>query len=257
MELNLKGKTALITGGTHGIGKAITMSLALEGCNVIFVSSNKDRVDFMIGEMEPLRQKLEFNYAGFCHDLTQENEIRNCLKNIYTLIRDIGTIDILINNVGGGGRRGDRMWEITQQDIWEEVMAKNLFVSSMFTMHLIPDMIKKKWGRVVTISSIYGKESGGRPWFTAAKSAQIAMMKELSRNRRYVSSGITFNTVCPGYIDIRDNQKIEYLEAIDIPATRYGDPFEVANVVSFLCSDKASYVNGACITVDGGLSHSF
>jgi 3-oxoacyl-[acyl-carrier protein] reductase len=134
------------------------------------------------------------------------------------------------------------------------------------TRMILPDMIEQKWGRVLTISSIYGREAGGRPWFAAAKSAQIALMKSLSRTPEYVRNGITFNTVAPGAIMIPDTgwdklQKknpTEYNRILeDLPMGRMGTPEDVANVVTFLCSDAARFVNGSCVVVDGGESRSF
>ena len=124
-----------------------------------------------------------------------------------------------------------------------------------FTKLVIPFMRKQKWGRVVTISSIYGKEGGGRPWFNMAKSAEISLMKSLSMDKRLVRDGITFNTVCPGHISVEGKTDEDNVE--DFPLGRMGSPEEVANVVAFLCSEKTSLVNGACVVVDGGESRSF
>jgi 3-oxoacyl-[acyl-carrier protein] reductase len=143
--------------------------------------------------------------------------------------------DILINNVGGGGT-----WKIED---WEDVFYKNFTTAFILTMAFLkPD---KDWGRVVTISSIYGKEKGGTPWFNASKAAQISLMKNLAG--KY--PGITFNTICPGHIDVGK----------EMPGFtgNPGKPEDVAGLVTFLCSDKAKWINGATITVDNGESFSF
>jgi 3-oxoacyl-[acyl-carrier protein] reductase len=125
-------------------------------------------------------------------------------------------------------------------------------------------MIKQNWGRVITITSTLGKEAGGRPWFNIAKVAETALMKNLSMNKDFVRKNITFNSVAPGCIMISDTGwDIERKENLELftkmvdekfPLGRLGEPEEVANVVTFLCSDKASLVNGASILVDGGES---
>jgi 3-oxoacyl-[acyl-carrier protein] reductase len=142
-------------------------------------------------------------------------------------VPNIPNIDILINNFGGAGRNYSLIPMYNNFEVSRELIKQ--FISQ-----------KKKWGRIITISSIYGKEKGPNPEFTAAKSAQIAYMKSLAG--RY--EGTTFNTICPGHIDVGKGWT-------------GGDPKDVAYLVAFLCSDKASFINGACIVVDGGESHSF
>lgn len=197
MELNLQDKTALVTGGSHGIGKAIKEGLEKEGCKVI----NWDKEEGI--------------------DLLKE-------------IPNLPDIDILINNVGGYG-----------SVIYHEYqMMLNYKLPITLTYQMMAKR-KDKGGVIIGIGSIYGKEAGHSEGFTASKSAQIAFMKTMSR--KY--DGFRFNVVCPGHIDVGkpfpDNPKI------------IGKPEDVANLVVFLCSEKASHINGAVITVDGGASHSF
>jgi 3-oxoacyl-[acyl-carrier protein] reductase len=128
-------------------------------------------------------------------------------------------------------------------------------------------MRRQRWGRVVTITSVLGIEAGGKPWFNVAKAAQTTLMKNLSRNKALVRSGITFNSVAPGAIMIpdtgwekelqRDPAEFEKLLDQSFPLGRLGTPEEVADVVAFICSDRARLVNGAAIVVDGGESHAF
>jgi len=120
---------------------------------------------------------------------------------------------------------------------------------------------------VVTIASLLGREGGGRPWFNMAKSAEISLMKTLAMNASLARDGITFNSVAPGAIMIpstgweeeqkKDPEKFKKMVDLQFPLDRLGTPEEVANVVVFLCSEKASLVNGACIPIDGGESRSF
>lgn len=205
MELNLEGKTALITGGSRGIGLAIKKTLEKEGIKVISVSRAEG------------------------YDLGKIN-YRN-IRQVCEMVKDV---DILINNFGGGG---------TWKKDWEEVMHRNIGLTIQLTKSYL--LKPRNWGRVVTISSIYGKEKGHNPIFTSSKSAQIAYMKSLAGTYK----NITFNCIAPGYIDVNkpfpSNPKI------------IGKPDDVANLVTFLCSPLASHINGACITCDGGESHSF
>ena len=145
-------------------------------------------------------------------------------------------IDILINNVGGLGR-------CTYKDS-DDCMKKNYGITKELTDRFMKKY-ERDYGRVITISSIFGKEKGSNEYFTAAKAAQIAYMKSLAGT----VEGTTFNTICPGYVDV--GKPVPSRERTDIK------PKDVANIVVFLCSDKAKHINGACITVDGGESHSF
>lgn len=203
MELGLEGKTALVTGGSKGIGKAICEALKKEGVKVTSMSRT-DGTDLM----------------DDCY-VVQFNPV----------------FDILINNVGGMGT--------CKREDWRDCTYKNYGLTLNFTEKCLPYMEKKKWGRVITIASIYGKEKGHNPYFTASKSAQIAYMKSMSDKYQ----GVTFNSISPGHIDV--GKKMDYIPKI------IGKPKDVANIVTFLCSDLASHINGTNITVDGGESHSF
>ena len=210
MELNLKGKTALITGASSGIGKAIKEGLEKEGVKVIHWDK-EEGIDLMANCTIGLRKIMQ---------------------------KDIDNCDILINNVGGLGSFIPKNYP--EYNIIFDMNAGNMQILTMAYLSIL-----RKYGRVITISSIYGKEKGHNPFFTASKSYQIAFMKSLAG--KYPN--ITFNTICPGHIDVGkpfpDNPKV------------IGKPEDVANIVVFLCSDLASHINGACITVDGGVSHSF
>lgn len=260
MDLGIKGKCALVTGGSHGIGRSIALALAEEGCNVAIFSRNSNRVEKVVKELE----KKGVKTIGLSADAMVLKDIERVMKSV---IDSWGTIHILINNVGGGGRWGSENVEETSEDVWTDVYNKNALAATRFTMKAIPYMKKQKWGRVVTITSILGKEGGGRPWFNMAKSAEISLMKTLARTPGLVRSGITFNSVAPGGIMIpetgwekeKNEKPKEFEKRIDreFPLGRLGTPEEVANVVIFICSTGSSLMNGACISVDGGESRSF
>jgi len=234
MDLQLTGKHALVTGGSHGIGFAIARALAQQGCAVTIMARNLER-------LEAARQEL----------IIYGTEIRAWEGDAKYGGWSSIEVDILINNVGGGGRWGSEIAEETGSEVWDEVSRKNYGIAAELTMAAIPRMRKKKWGRVVTITSILGgKEGNGRPWFVVAKAAQTALMKSLASQSYLARDGITFNSVAPGLIDVGKPG----LGNEELPLGRMGRPEEVANVVAFLCSPLASLVNGANIVVDGGQS---
>ena len=159
------------------------------------------------------------------------------------------------------------IFEETADTVWDDVYAKNAAAAIRFTRLAIPLMRRQKWGRVVTVASILGREGGGRPWFNMAKSAEISLMKTLAMDQRLVRDGITFNSVAPGNIMIPgtgaekeaalDPQGFTDRLDHDFPMGRMGTPDEVASAIVFLCSIRATLINGACVTVDGGESHAF
>jgi len=260
MELGLKGKKALVTGGTHGIGRAIALALAEEGCDVAVCSRTEERVEKTVKEIKVKGVKS----IGVQGDAMAIADMDRVIK---TVIKEWKTIHILINNVGGGGRWGKEDPVQTDDQVWQDVYNKNALAAVRFTMRCLPYMQKQKWGRVVTIASVYGREGGSRPWYNMAKAAEISLMKTLAMNPMYAQNGITFNSLAPGSILIPDTGWEEekkkdpagFKKIINqlTPLGRLGTPEEVANVVAFVCSAKASLMNGACIAVDGCEGRSF
>jgi len=259
MDIGIAGKYALVTGGSHGIGRSIALGLADEGCNVAICARDKQRLDKVASE---IKQRGVKNLV-ISTDVLIPSDIESVMNEI---TGSWGTLHILVNNVGGGGRWGSPIVEQTNEDVWQDVYNKNAMAAVRFTMRAIPYMKRQKWGRIVTISSTYGREGGGRPWFNMAKAAEISLMKTLAMNPDLARDGITFNSVAPGAIMIEDTgwermqkenpQEFEKFAA-QLPLGRLGTPQEVANLVVFLCSDKAGFINGASITADGGESKSF
>ncbi len=206
-------RRALVTGASRGIGAAI---------HALF---------------------NDVGYTSFRFSRTGTFKADGAVKADRDRVKEyVGHCDILVNNLGGGGRYG------TPDEVWE----KNVMAMADFTQWALSGMLERGWGRVVTISSIHGREYGSRPSFMAAKAAQIAYMKGLSREQSYVRNGITFNTVCPG------NVRVEGKPLVDesaLPLGRMGTPGEIARVVAFLCEKESAYINGATLTIDGGESY--
>ncbi|MBM3890754.1 MAG: SDR family oxidoreductase [Verrucomicrobia bacterium] len=250
MELGLQDKIALVTGASRGIGRAIALALADEGCRVA------------VCDINPL--PLTDDIFSIQADATKPDDVRRVVDGV---VAKFGGLHILVNNVGGAGGRDLRPVEQVPEEQWLTAYNRNALAAVRFTMLAIPHMRRARWGRVVTIASTQGKEGGGRPWYSMAKSAEIALMKTLALNHDLARAGITFNSVAPGRVlaegndwdQFRREDPKRFEETIKqrLPLGRCGTPEEVAVVVAFLCSAQASLVNGACIAVDGGESYSF
>jgi 3-oxoacyl-[acyl-carrier protein] reductase len=260
MDLEIAGKVVLITGGSHGIGAATALEFAREGCQVVICARDKEKIDQTINEIQSFGVKA----LGIAADVLRPDA---AFMVVNETIKNFGTIHILVNNVGGGGRWGGENILDTEEKVWYEVFQKNTMAAIQFTRETLPYMIKQKWGRVVSVASIYGKEAGGKPWFNLAKSAEISFMKTMAMDAKIVRKNITFNSVAPGALMIagtgweeEKNKNPKRFDArlnANFPLGRMGTPEEVARVIVFICSKSASYVNGACIAVDGGESRSF
>lgn len=262
MDLAIKDKVALVTGGSHGIGLAIARSLAEEGCYVAICSRSRENLDLAVSEINTEGAERVMAVQA---DVLDPSDISRVVRAV---TEKWGTVHILVNNVGGGGRWGLDSVDETPEQVWYDVYNKNAMAAVRFTCSFLPYMRKQKWGRVVTISSTCGLEDrGARVWFNMAKSAEITLMKTLARDHKQARFGITFNTVAPGAIMIpgtgwekeRDTDPEKFLEKLDnaYPLGRLGTPEEVAYAVLMLCSPRASLINGACIVVDGGETRMF
>lgn len=257
IKIDISKKVILVSAGSRGIGEAISTIFSENETNTVIIFG-RNRKNY-------LSSKLSKKKNVFFYEFDATN-LLNFENFINYLISNFPKIDILVNNVGGGGRWGSENFEETPDFTWEEVINKNLKIAYLLTQRFLPNMIKKKWGRVVTISSIYGKEAGGRPWFNVSKSAQISLMKSYSKSSRLSSKNITFNTVCPGAIEtnnsawkiLKKNKSKDYEKTIlNIPRLKMGKPMDIASYVYFLCSEYGKHINGSCITIDGGESNSF
>lgn len=257
MSNSLIGKTALVTGGSHGIGLATAIELAKEGCRVLVCSRDAQRVAGAVNELGEISNN---GHSGLIFDALSVDSIETLINHVADVAED--GVDILINNVGGGGRWGDEDPLKTNLSVWSEVYQKNVGVAIQLTLAFLPNMVRNKWGRVISVTSINGRLARGRPWFSVAKHAQEALMKNFSQNRKFLRANITFNSVAPGGIMIPDTgwheeeqtnpQAFQAMVDQEFPLGRLGTPLEVASVIGFLCSSRASLVNGASIVVDGG-----
>ncbi|MBS4214688.1 MULTISPECIES: SDR family NAD(P)-dependent oxidoreductase [Neobacillus] len=249
MDLQLQGKNVLITGGSKGIGKAIAKAFVDEGANVTITARG-------LGYLEEAKAELGGNVLIYQADLTNPEE-RD--KLIHTFIEENGTIDILINNAGGSN--GGKAIE-TDMELFHQAMELNYFSAVHMSKLAAIHMKNQRSGSIINITSVYGRESGGKVTYNNAKAALISFTKSLADE--VIPYGIRVNSIAPGSILhetgnwIRrmneDPEGIKEFVNKEIPAGRFGTPEEIANVAVFLASEKASWIVGASINVDGGQS---
>lgn len=253
MNLNLDGKRAVITGASLGIGEASVKELADLGAEVMFCARNQEAVESLA--------RYSDKVTGFIADMSDAQSTSEFLN----IVEAQGGADILINNVGASPSRN--FLYMTDED-WLDLYELNILSAVRCTQRLLPKMRKQSWGRVVMIASGAAKyPNAALIDYGATKAAMISISKSLSQ--KYGGDGVLINSVLPGLIHTAmwERAASEIAEANDttadnviqnngkaVPVGRYGTSEEVANVVAFLCTDAASYVNGAAIEVDGGTS---
>jgi 3-oxoacyl-[acyl-carrier protein] reductase len=249
VDFGIEGKVALVTGSTKGIGLAIAQALAREGASVSVVARTESDVK---------RVAESIGGFGVASDVLTED---GCRRAVDETVSRLGPIDILVNNFGS---RAGNNWSDSGPQEFERAFAGNVGVSLRFTQRVLPGMLERGWGRVVVISSVWGREWGGAPAYNAAKAAENSMVKSLARE--VAAKGVTVNAVAPGSIlwegggwfrrQQADPEGIAEFVRHEMPMGRFGSVDEVANVVAFVCSQQASLLTGACINVDGGQSRS-
>lgn len=250
----------MVTGASYGIGRAIALALAEAGCRAAICARGMDRLE---------RTADEVRIKGVeCLPIQADATLLEDIDRVVnTVAATWGGVDILVNNVGGVGGRVDMQIQDVPEKLWSAAYESNALAAVRFSMRVIPFMRTAKWGRIVTITSVQGREGGGRPWYNMAKTAETSLMKTLALNHDLARDGITFNSVAPGRVLFEgsdwdafrkeDPVRFEARMKTDLPMGRPGTPEEVANVVAFVCSERASLINGAAIAVDGGESRCF
>ena len=253
MDLGLEGKVALVTGGSRGLGRAIAGALANEGARVAICARDE----------EPLRRAAEEiggEILAIPADVTVPEDQERFLESIR---KRWGEPDVLVHNVGGN-RRG-RVWETTDED-WNEILELNVTSHVRLSRMAIPAMRERGSGSILFVASIFGREAGGPGLgiYNTTKSALISVAKILALE--LAPDGIRVNSIAPGSIrfpggswDRRCREQPEEMKefvASNIPMGRFGRADEVGDVAAFLVSERASWITGACVTVDGGQSRS-
>ena len=256
MELSLEGKVAMITGGSRGLGRQIAGTLAREGCKVAICARDEEQLKQTVSEF----QAQGFEAQGSRADVIQEEDAARFHQET---VEGLGNPDILVNNVGG--RRGSVIFEETSMEQFIEGLHVNLISAVRLSALVLPHMKSQGWGRIINISSIYGREHGGSIDYMTGKAGLIAFSKHLAL--QLASSGVLVNCVAPGSIDFPGStwdrfQRTQTPEVVaefidrNLPMGRFGWPEPIGEMVAFLASDRANLITGACVNVDGGQSKS-
>ena len=252
MDLGIKNKNALVTGGATGIGKAIVAELVSEGVNVAFTSRNQKDLDILSKEIN--NNVSSINYYGLIINQLDEGAPKELAEKVWN---NFGEIDILVNNVGSTLQITDPLCDISD---WRKVFRMNLEVHVELNNLLIPHMQDKGWGRIVNISAGSAMENNGRVTYCSIKAALTAYSR--SMGRVLANSGIVMSALQPGLVfterghwaevmKTRPEHAEKYLNERTV-LKRFGKPNEISPMVVLLCSEQASFCQGAIVPVDGG-----
>jgi 3-oxoacyl-[acyl-carrier protein] reductase len=257
MDLDLADKIAVVTGGSRGLGLASAHALAAEGCRVCICARGQERLDAAVvevGESAGSRDRV----LGVQADLATAEGVRRVIDDA---AERFGGVDILVNNVGRAAGTG--ILETTDVE-WQAAFDETLFPAIRASRLAVAHMRRRGGGSIVMITSIWGRESGGRMTYNAVKAAEISLGKSLAQ--QLAPHNIRVNSIAPGSIlfpggswDRRlkaEPEVIAEFVARELPFGRFGRPEEVGAAVAFLASPRASWISGACLTVDGCQSRS-
>ncbi|MYC07355.1 MAG: SDR family oxidoreductase [Chloroflexi bacterium] len=256
MDLGIQGKVALVTGGSRGLGRVAALSLAREGVNVAICGRTQSTLDGTVAEIEALGVRGQ----GVVADVSNP-EAMPALNQ--AVVDGLGAIDILVNNAGGSRARED-LADLPLDD-FKAAFDLNLFGGFQLMREVIPHMRAQKWGRIINIASIYGREYGGNLAYMSAKAALIGATKHAALS--LVTDGVLVNSIAPGSIEHPEGswerfqnenppEVVADFISRNLPLGRFGWPEPVGDLVAFLASQRADLITGSCIVVDGGQSYS-
>ncbi|MFJ7751972.1 3-oxoacyl-[acyl-carrier-protein] reductase [Peribacillus muralis] len=243
----LKGKKALVTGASRGIGREVALELALQGADVaINYSGSEAKANEVVDEIKALGREA---FAIQC-DVANGESVTNMIKEV---VERFGRVDILVNNAG---ITRDNLLMRMKEEEWDAVINTNLKGVFLCTKAVTRQMMKQRSGRIINMASIVGVSgNAGQANYVAAKAGVIGLTKTTAKE--LASRGITVNAIAPGFIstDMTGELPEDVQKAMldQIPLARFGDPKEVASVASFLASDASKYMTGQTLHVDGGM----
>ena len=242
----LTGKISVVTGSAQGIGQAIATTLAHEGSDVVVADLDATRCEETVARVQQLGRKA----MAVSVNVGDWDQVKGMIDRVQ---KDWERIDILVNNAGI--TRDGLLLRMKEED-WQSVLQVNLTGTFFCVKAVLPTMSRQRSGRIVNIASIVGAIGNiGQANYAASKAAVIGLTKTVARE--YASRNITVNAVAPGFIDTAMTQDLstETKEALlnQIPLKRLGQPSDIADAVSFLCSEKAGYITGHVLHVNGGM----
>jgi len=247
MEQLLKDKVAIVTGGSSGIGKAISKAFIRQGAKVVIVGRNQEKGEKAISEILYSFPKAQLMF--YQADVSDEDQARKLIQEV---VGQEGVIDILVNNAGI--TRDNLILKMTAED-WDQVLDVNVKSCYNLCRAVTRPMLKARSGKIINMSSVVGLSgNAGQVNYSASKAAVIGFTKALAKE--LASRNISVNSIAPGFIDtdmtskLPEEKKQEFYK--DIPMRRFGKPEDVASVAVFLASDMSNYVTGQVLTVDGG-----
>jgi 3-oxoacyl-[acyl-carrier protein] reductase len=256
MDLGIAGRVAIVTGASRGLGRQAALSLAGEGVKVVVCARGEEKLERTAGE---LRERGVEVLAVTANTTRAVDGVRVFEE----AVRAFGQVDILVNSVGGS-EGGFGLEQATDEEL-ADAFQLNLFGALRLTRLAIPGMRERGWGRVVMISSIYGREHGGPIGYMTSKAALNAASKHLAL--QVAKDGITVNAVAPGsiifpgggwerFVTGQPKEVVDDFVRINLPMGKFGWPEPVGDLVAYLSSERAGLITGACINIDGGQSHS-
>ena len=245
---DLKNKKVIITGASKGIGKSIALKLAEYGCDLFLLSRNQDALNTVRDE---ILTYFNVEIESYVTDTGNHESVNKVFSDI---ISKYNRIDILVNNAGI--TRDNILIRMSQEE-WNSVINTNLTGYFNCCKAVIKQMIKQRYGRIINISSIIGiNGNSGQTNYAASKAGIIGLTKSLSKE--VGSRNITVNAIAPGFIQTEMTKELEQTNKerflTSIPLKCFGKPEDVANLVSFLASENASYITGQTINIDGGIN---